>query len=278
MFMCRPKNFVALLCAVAMFFCSQGISSAQETQTGKEKFDVKELVPRSAYNELLKNGKIEYLHDGSIDSLLLLPYTKYAGIIQNGRIRKNRKGYVVEALYLEPKDTYIAHNVNYKDEGVNIATASYIFRSFSKMAGMTYYSLSDEETDVLYSDAYTFANENDRSRVPDKNTGSADGLTTYLYQHDKTFGDCYYRAECYQEENEMAMVFTIIDYVKYAGIRAVKPEKMKVNVSVADCGDNFLVYVAIDVDAANVPFLRQRILNSFRARVDAIYKWFSTQF
>ena len=55
-------------------------------------------------------------------------------------------------------------------------------------------------------------------------------------------------------------------------------DKMKINTIVIDCGDSILLYLGTDADSKKLPGIKGQLEDSFSSRMDAIYKWFLTQF
>jgi hypothetical protein len=74
------------------------------------------------------------------------------------------------------------------------------------------------------------------------------------------------------------MEFLILDKMGFLGVYPIKPEKMKINVLVTDCGDSLLLYLCTDLDAENPMLVKKQIPESMGERMDAIYKWFIKQF
>ena len=53
---------------------------------------------------------------------------------------------------------------------------------------------------------------------------------------------------------------------------------MIINILVIDCDDDLLLYLCTDTDSVKFPGIKGQITNSMSARMEAVYKWFKTQF
>ncbi len=60
--------------------------------------------------------------------------------------------------------------------------------------------------------------------------------------------------------------------------KAIYPGKMIINNLVIDCNDDLLLYLCTDTDSVKFPGIKGQITNSMSARMEAVYKWFKTQF
>ena len=60
--------------------------------------------------------------------------------------------------------------------------------------------------------------------------------------------------------------------------KAIYPDKMIINILVIDCGDDLLLYLNTDLDSVKYPGIKGQITDSMSSRMDAVYKWFITQF
>lgn len=278
--------FAVLFCGAMNLPAQTGVSAENATTDYRlardgcyKSFSINEVIPPEYLEVLEEKGMMEYIHEKGDEILYLMPHSSYANMVNSGRVKKERQSYVTESLYLVKKSTLVEKSKSgAKNVDTSINAVSRIFRSVSKMEGMKYYSISDKKTDVLYKRAYTFGSPEYRDPIPDQTTGNADGKVLYAYQHDKSFGDCYYKLSYFQNENELAAVFTTIDDMRIAGMNAVKKEQVKFNIIVMDCGDSYLVYIMLDGDCMWFPFIRERLTNSFRSRINAIYDWFIEQF
>lgn len=276
------RNCLKIYFLLALFLSVAILNAAaeDEKEIGERKITLENVVPSQYLAELKSNGIVEFIHEKDDEKLRLLPNSKYASMVHNGRVKKDRQSYVTESLYLVPKSVLESNSSNAGSGNVDtsIEAVSKILRSVSKMEGMKYYSISDNETDVLYNRAYAFASPENREPIADPINVDADGQVAYAYQHDKSFGDCYYILKYYKSGNEMLAVFSNLDDMRIAGLNAVKQGKVKFNIIAIDCGDSYVVYIMLDGDCMWFPFIRKRLTNSFRSRMNAIYGWFLKQF
>ena len=244
-----------------------------------ENAKVKELVGSQYYDLLVKNGIVsEYRDDGS-NELKLLPKSDYSLKINESMIQKAPKNYpyTYEGLYLLNKKQLLANGSSGKND-ITIDDVSRVIRSISKMQGMKYYSTTRKKECVLYETTYMIAGPNDKTKIPDQNTGNANGQVSYCLQDDSSFGVNTYRLSYFQSENSLLCNFSILDKMGIGPFKAIYPGKMIINILVIDCGDDLLLYLNTDVDSIKFPGIKGQITDSMSSRMDAVYKWFITQF
>ena len=219
------------------------------------------------------------IHDDGTNELKLMPKSDYEGIINSSRVPKAEKNFpfIYESVYQLSKDE-LKKSSNSTDDEIDINDISRILRSVSKMQGMTYFSSSKNKTLVLYEKAYTIDGENSKKKIDDKNTGNADGQTSYCYQKDNSFGDIFYRLNYSQSGNKMLAVFTTTSHIGIGPVKAIAPGNLKIFIYVEDIGDEILLYLCTDLDSAKFPGIKNQITDSMTARMDAVYSWFLKQF
>ena len=64
------------------------------------------------------------------------------------------------------------------------------------------------------------------------------------------------------------------------GVKAVDPNNLKISIMAIDLGDSLLLYLTTDVAANSIPLVnvRKEVQSSMITRMDAVYRWFLTQF
>ena len=70
---------------------------------------------------------------------------------------------------------------------------------------MLYYSRSDKDWGVLYSQAYRLRDPDSSEPLADETEGSADQKTIYAFMDDHTFGKSKYKINYRQTENQLVM-------------------------------------------------------------------------
>ena len=249
------------------------------TCLAKENARVKELVGSKYYEKLSKDGFVaEYRDDGST-GFFLLPDTVYSKEIGSSMIEKLPKNYpyTYEGLYLLDKKELLA-NGNSEKTTITIDDVSHVVRSISKMQGMKYYSTTKKKECVLYEKTYMIAGEKDKTKIADQNTGNADGQISYCLQDDNSFGINTYKLSYHQNEDTLWCKFSILDKMGLGPFKAIYPDKMIINIIVIDCGDDLLLYLCTDLDSVKFPGIKGQITDSMSSRMEAVYKWFITQF
>lgn len=258
------KKFIL---AVTCFFSFAAFIFAQNVK-------VEDLVNPNYVEELKKNGKITLIHPKKENVIELVPECFYAEQVKTDLICNSKSGvpFLAEFLYLIPKSD-LTDDVS----KVNVESMCTIFRSISKMEGMTYIHNGGKE-DVLYEKAYAVASADSMEKVPDPLDGPTDGLVAYGYQKDHTFGNTKYKLNYYQKDNVIFATFLNVIPMSKLGIKAVMPEHLRTSILSIDLGDSLLLYISADVSSKNIIGIRGQIEDSMTVRMDAIYRWFMKQF
>lgn len=257
------KNIFYVIC----FFCSSLLIFAQN-------YKIEDYISKENAEYLKANKTYSLVHEKNDNKITLVPNCFYSEQIKNNLICNNEKGvpFLAEFLYLIPKSE-LSEDIS----KVNIETIGIVFRSISKMEGMKYIHNGGKE-DVLYKKAFAVASAESMEKVPDPVNGPTDGVVAYGYQHDNTFGDTKYKLNYYQKDNVIFSTFLNVIPMNKLGVKAVMPERLRINIVAVDLGDDLLLYLATDVCSKNIIGVRGQIEDSMTVRMDAIYKWFLQQF
>ena len=241
--------------------------------------DAKSFLSEEVYTELEKNGFVKKIHAGNDSDYELLPLCEYKEICLQNKVVKSEENFpfIYESLFLISKADILKKS-NSTKQTFNIDDVSTVFRSFSKMEGMKYFSTTRKKEKILYEKAYTIANETSSEKIPDENKGNANGQVCFCYQEDASFGVCRYKVEYKQSQETLFALFTNVDTLGIGPFKAIFPGKMRINTIVIDCGDSILLYLGTDADSKKLPGIKGQLEDSFSSRMDAIYKWFLTQF
>ena len=268
------KKLIKKLCMVFL----AGVAFAG-TGFAVDNSKAEELVGTKNYAELVKKGTISQYRDDGSKGYKLLPESIYTKKILNSMIEKDPKNYpyTYEGLYLLSKKDLLAKGKSGKTT-ITIDDVAVVVRSISKMQGMKYYSTTKKKECVLYEKTYMIAGPNDKTPVADKNTGNADGQISYCLQDDNSFGVNTYKLSYFQKEDTLLCNFSILDKMGIGPFKAIYPGKMIINILVIDCGDDLLLYLNTDLDSVKFPGIKAQITDSMSSRMDAVYKWFITQF
>ena len=243
--------------------------------------DAKAMFGEVYFNKMLADPKnhIMYASELKDSKMLLLPESTYSAKIRSGRVPRGEKNfsYLCENLYYLKKD-FLLQQSGSSAKDITIDDVARVCRSVSKMQGMMYHSSTKKKDMVLYKKCYMVSGLGSKEAIPDKNTGNANGQVSYCLQDDASFGENTYKLSYFQEGDTLLMEFLILDKMGFLGVYPIKPEKMKINVLVTDCGDALLLYLSTDLDAENPGLVKKQIPESMGERMDAIYKWFIKQF
>ncbi len=244
-----------------------------------ENAKVKELVDSKYYNKLISDGIVSHYRDDGSKGFRLLPTSIYTAKINASQVEKEEKNYpyTYEGLYLLNKKDLLSKGKSGKST-ITIDDVARVVRSISKMQGMTYYSSTKKKECVLYEKTYMIAGPGNKTKIADQNTGSADGQVSYCLQDDNSFGVNTYKLSYFQKDDTLLCNFSILDKMGLGPFKAIYPGKMVINILVIDCGDDLLLYLNTDLDSVKFPGIKGQITDSMSSRMDAVYKWFTTQF
>ena len=244
-----------------------------------ENAEIKKRVNAKYDEELTSKGVVKDYRDDGLSDFIMMPETFYEGIINQSKVEKADKNYpfVYESLYCIAKKDLLVSSKSSASK-IDIQDVARVVRSVSKMEGMYYYSTTKKKDCVLYSKCYMVDGENSDKKIADENKGSADGQISYCMQDDHSFGVNHYKLFYYQKENQLLCQFKITDVMGLGPFKAIYPGKMVINILVEDCGEDLLLYISTDIDSVKFPGIKGQITDSMTSRMDAIYKWFITQF
>jgi hypothetical protein len=242
-------------------------------------YSLEKILEEPVLSQLKEQKSIRYVHEAGEYDLKLLPKTIYADRALSNRTDKSNGGYITESLFLVDKDALEKNSTRgVKPVDTSMTAAARILRSISKMEGMKYFSQFFGKEAVLYNETYMIAGPDDRMPVPDKNTGNADGQVSYAYQHDNSFGGCVYKINYYQSDNDIYMILNNMTKMMFGFIKAVDADHFRANMIVMNCGRQYLVYISTDANCPRITIIDGQINDAFNSRLDALYRWFITQF
>lgn len=215
-----------------------------------------------------------FLNDTPV-SLSLTPVTELGSLSVTHWDNSEKPRLTTEKLfYVEKKSLGLE---NEQLSSINTAKVSKIIRSISTMKGTEYYSNRHKKWETLYHDAYLVKSPSQKTKIEDDTEGSAEGKTLYCMQDDNSFGECYYKLDYHERANEVSVCFDNFEPLKFGIITAAKAHNVKINLVVVDEGEYFLVYLIAQAYYPRVSLLEEKMIDSFNARVDSIYKWFVGQ-
>jgi len=246
-----------ILSSLLLFFFSFGYLASQS-------------VSDEVLSKIKEKGELQnvFLNKQEVD-LSLLPDTELSAASVKHWNSSEKARLVSEKLFYLEKESL--------GENPTIEKVSKVMRSISTMKGTEYYSNRHKKWETLYHDAYLVDSPKKKLKVPDDTDGSAEGKVLYCMQDDNSFGKCYYSLEYHERENEVSVCFDNFEPLKFGFITAAKKHNVKINLVVIDEKDYFLVYLIVQAYYPNISFLEDKMIDSFNARVDSIYKWFVGQ-
>lgn len=237
-------------------------------------FSLDSLSAQSVSVEILENvknkGEIHniFLNEQKVE-LSLYPDTELSSLAINHWNNSEKPRLTNEKLFYLDKKAL--------GENSSIEKVSKVIRSISTMKGSEYYSNRHKKWETLYHDAYLIDSPKKKAKIPDDTEGSAEGKILYCMQDDNSFGKCYYSLEYHERQNEVSVCFDNFEPLKFGIITAAKTHNVKINLVVVDEGEYFLVYLLVQAYYPRISVLEDKMIDSFNARVDSIYKWFVKQ-
>lgn len=246
-------------------------------------FSLAALSAQSLSTEILEkvkeSGELQniFLNDDEV-KLSLVPNTELSKLATSHWNNKEKPRLTTEKLFYLDKKTIDSKQgksgIDSNSGNLSITEVSKVIRSISTMKGTEYYSNRHKKWETLYHEAYLIDSPESKKRIPDDTEGSADGKTLYCMQDDNSFGKCYYSLSYRQSANEVSVCFDNFEPLKFAFITAAKAHNIKINLIVVDEDDYFLVYLMVQAYYPRISMLEEKMIDSFNARVDSIYKWF----
>ncbi len=176
--------------------------------------------------------------------------------------------FLMESLYLFKK-TDCENSVN--------SDIAKILKSISKLQGLEYYSNSRKKMRTLYAESFVVKKTKDDAseyeRVPDPIDAETEGLSILACQRDLTFGKYIYRYDYFIDDGAIGTVCTNTENL-YKIFKLISKENLKVGLVIKEYKDFVLVYCSTRARFAKFSWLRNKLVNSFSSRADAMYNWF----
>jgi len=150
--------------------------------------------------------------------------------------------------------------------------------ALSTLAGLQYYSASRGAMRTFYETSSVIDGPVTKRPLPDPVYGRPPAeLSVYARQKDLTFGDNIYQYDFYSSQGIMIFVQENLTSLSIGIIPVVGKNKLRSIVAILDVGEYILVYAASMAKALSLPFVKERIGNSFANRAEAILHWFKGQ-
>ena len=255
----KKRQMRGILCAACFFLISFSVFS----NTASDFSDNTE-IDVAVFEELVKNGRVDRTSYKINLEPVLCPKTELGKKILNNWTSEEEPVYIAESLFYLKKEN---DKLN-----IEISDISMLMRKFSTMEGITYYSNSSKKIETLYSEAYTIENPITMNRIPDQTDISAENINLYLYQKDNSFGKTVHGVNIIQDEKEVLMVLNNVEPIKFSFITAVKNDNLKMSLLFIDKSDYILTYICAQLRFPAVSIFEERVNDSFRARIDAMYE------
>ena len=238
-----------------------------------------DAISPELFEKVKEKGELQniFLNDNEV-KLSLVPDTELSKLAITHWNNSDKPRLTTEKLFYLDKKT-IGSKKNSSEENINssnlsIEDVSKVIRKISTMKGTEYYSNRHKKWETLYHNAYLVKSPKEKTPIPDDTEGSADGKILYCMQDDNSFGKCYYELSYRQKSGELSVCFDNFEPLKFGPITAAKAHNVKINLVVIDGGEHFMVYLIVQAYYPRISILEDKMIDSFNARVDSIYKWF----
>ena len=171
----------------------------------------------------------------------------------------------------------------YLDNNKSISELSKILRSVSTMEGIKYYATGEKKWQTLYSKACFIDSPENKNQLADeeiKTAISSDGIKTYCLLEDHSLGSCIYELIYFENQNEIAVNFFLVEPVKLGPVKAVKPGNLVINLVVTkenEDSDRLTLYMNVKAKYVKLSLIENRLNKSFERRIDSMYSWFKDQ-
>lgn len=194
-------------------------------------------------------------------------------IFNESSVKVKDSVFLLENLYL--------HKLEEMSEKNN--SAAKILCSISKLKGIEYYSHTSKKMKTLYAESYIVEpvetdNGVEYKKVKDPDTDKINGLKILARQQDLTFGDYIYKYEYFQDGNDVGMICTNTETLKYSIFKIISPENLCISLTVKQFDNYLLVYCSIRASFLKLPGIDRKLKNSFLSRADALNNWFINEF
>ncbi|MBR5867425.1 MAG: hypothetical protein IKZ04_05900 [Spirochaetaceae bacterium] len=261
----KKRQMRGILCAACFFLISFSVFS----NTASDFSDNTE-IDVAVFEELVKNGRVDRTSYKINLEPVLCPKTELGKKILNNWTSEEEPVYIAESLFYLKKEN--------DKSNIEISEISMLMRKFSTMEGIKYYSNSSKKIETLYSEAYTIENPVTMKKIPDQTDITAKDINLYLYQKDNSFGKTVHGVNIQQEKNEILMTLNNVEPIKFSFITAVKNDNLKMSLLLIDKSDYILTYICAQLRFPALSIFEERVNDSFRARIDAMYEWFKKNY
>ena len=159
----------------------------------------------------------------------------------------------------------------------NLQEIAKIFHSISTLKGIQYYSHSNEKWETLYHGAGFIANSQSRKYLPDTYF-SGTNKEYFCLLEDNSLNDCVFKVSYSETPTEIKMNLVLVEPIKIWGFTGVYPNNLNIQLRVTKTASGALqASIAIKAKYQTISFLETHLTESFDARMDALYKWITSQ-
>ncbi len=211
--------------------------------------------------------------------LLYLPAESAAGPLASGLradLSAQKPGILVEGAFVLRRNAPA-------DRNAELRTIYGLLRSLHSLEGIQYWSASRHTWRTFYAESYRIDGPQTKKRLEDPplpapGTELPHSETLYAFQRDLSFGSNIYRYTYQSSAQAVCFECRNLTNMSYGIIPAVGAGELSTRVLIVQASDGILFYAVSATKAPALPFLKEKLLNSFGNRAEALFKWFSSRY
>jgi len=155
-----------------------------------------------------------------------------------------------------------------------------ILRSLGSLQGIEYYSTSRKAMRTLYAESYIIDGPKTKVRLADPAEPEANAIpaseTLYAFQRDLSFGSNLYRYDFSSFPDAVLVKDSNLTRMSYGVVPALSPNALSTRLLIVRADDAIIFYAENGAKAPS--FLKGKLEDSFSARAEALFKWFSVKY
>ena len=190
---------------------------------------------------------------------------------------------ILSEYSLNTEPSLFREKIFYVSTNKSMPELSQILRSISTMQGIKYYSTGSKKWETLYSVATFIDSPETKNPIGEaevKKALSANGKKVYCLLEDHSLGTCIYELSYFENENEIAVNFHLVEPIKLGPVKAVNADNLVINLVVLKentASDKLTLYLNVKAKYVKLSIIENRLNKSFERRIDSMYTWFESQ-
>ncbi len=174
---------------------------------------------------------------------------------------------------------YLLHAPGILPDEEGVHTVYNVVRKVSSLKGIEYYSASRERMRTFFREFYPIDNPEDQNRIPDPVVEEIPGKSeVYAFQEDLTFGESLSHIMYRNAGPWISISISNLSVLRYMLIPLIRENNMQMHIVIRVMEDYILFYGNCAVNTFNLFGLVKKKKESFSNRIEAMYRWFSSEF